>query len=195
MRRARPSLSERIPTATRAWASRAVLLLACASVVATSQPQSDDVASTPLTGTPIRLTTANARVTRTFVVRVTAAENASDPVAGELRLQTQAKWTPDDPAQTTQPWLNISHFNDTFALGGQSGVLESGVTVTLESLSRLGEECPLNRGCEWTVQVAFEVQANALPGTVDMEWTAQAFAHVLNDTSIPKGFTVTLSER
>lgn len=193
MRRARPSVFERIPTTTRAWASRLLLLLACASVVATSQPQSDDVASEVLTGAPIRLTTEAPRVTRTVVVRTSAKENVPNAVEGELRVQAKATWTPSDPAQTTRPWLAI-HIDGQTRQGGTSGVLESGVAVTVENIGGLGDFCRQNQGCEWTQQVSFELQANAVPGTVDVEWTAQAFAHVLDDTSIPKGFTVTVSE-
>ncbi|NOK16478.1 hypothetical protein [Corallococcus carmarthensis] len=194
MRRAHPSRFERIPTAARAWASRLVLLLACASVVATSRAQSEDVLSPTLTGTPVRLTTDTGKVTRTVVVRATAKEDSKDPVEGELRIQARAKWTPSDPTQTAQPWLAIHHSEGEFATGSGSGVLEPGVTVTVESSASLGHACPLNQDCEWTVQVAFEVQSNTGPGTVDVEWTAQAAAHVLDDSSVPKGFTVSLSE-
>ncbi|MBN8466709.1 hypothetical protein JYJ95_09295 [Corallococcus exiguus] len=194
MRRARPSVFERIPTAARAWASRLVLLLACASVVATSRAQSDDVASSVYTGAPIRLTTEAPKVTRTLVVRTAAQKKSSDPVEGELRIQANATWTPSDPAQTTQPWLAIDHSIDQIDIGRGSGVLEPGVAVTVRSSAPLGAECPLNQGCEWTQQVTFELQANAAPGTVDLEWTAQALAHVLDDSSVPKGFTVTVSE-
>jgi hypothetical protein len=64
----------------------------------------------------------------------------------------------------------------------------------MESLGRLGDDYRLNVGCEWKMQVAFEVQANSVPGTVDVEWTARASAHVLDDSSVPKGFIVSLSE-
>lgn len=194
MRRARPSVFERIPTAARAWVSRVVLLLACASVVATSRAQSDDVASPVFTGTPFLLTTETGRVTRTVVVRTSAKKQTSDPVEGELRIQAKAKWTPSDPAQTTQPWLQLSYLNGELSYGGQTGVLEPGVAVTVETVKYLDGNCPLNQGCEWTVQVFFDIQSNAGPGTVDVEWTAQAFAHVLDTSSIPRGFSVSVSE-
>ncbi|RKH26890.1 hypothetical protein D7Y15_20095 [Corallococcus sp. AB030] len=200
MRPARPSVFERIPTATRAWASRLVLLLACASVVATSRAQSEDVASPVHTGTPFRLTAETDKVTRTLVVRTSAKEKLSDPVEGELHIQAKAKWTPGAPTQTPQPSLAISFLDGELTYGGQSGVLEPDVAVTVENVAYFGGNCAQNQGCEWTVQVVFDVRSNSdsgtieAPGTVDVEWTAQGFAHVLDDSSVPKGFTVSLSE-
>ncbi|MBZ4371031.1 hypothetical protein NR800_15760 [Corallococcus interemptor] len=200
MRRARPSVFERIPTAARAWASRLVLLLACASVVATSRAQSDDVASQVHTGAPFRLTAETFKVTRTLVVRTSAQEKSSDPVEGEVHIQARAKWTPGDPIQTPPPSLAIGYLEGELTSRSQSGILEPNVAVTVESVTYLGENCPTVQGCEWTLQVVFDVQANSdsgtltAPGTVDVEWTAQAFMHVLDDSSAPKGFTVSVSE-
>ncbi|RKH52229.1 hypothetical protein D7X55_15265 [Corallococcus sp. AB049A] len=171
-----------------------MLLLACASVMATSRNRSDKVASPVHAGAPIRLTADAPKVTRTMVVRVSAKEKPAKPVAGELRIQAQAKWTPNDPAATAQPRLVITHFDTASNLGSQSGVLEPGVSVPVKSVGSLGSDCSMNSGCEWTVQVAFEVPANTVPGTADVEWTAQASAYVLGDSNVPKGFTVSLSE-
>ncbi|CAM4139058.1 hypothetical protein [Corallococcus exiguus] len=202
MRPARPSVFERIPTATRAWASRLVLLLACASVVATSRAQSNDVASPVHTGTPFRLTTETGRVTRTVVVRASAKKKLSDPVEGEVRINAKAKWTPADPAQTTKPSLVISYLHGEALYEDRRSILEPDVAVTVESTKFLDEKCSEDQGCEWTVEAIFgiDVQSDADsgtvvdPGTVDVEWTAQAFMHVLDDSSVPSGFTVSVSE-
>ncbi|MBN9683902.1 MULTISPECIES: hypothetical protein [unclassified Corallococcus] len=200
MRRARPSVFERIPTTTRAWASRVMLLLACVSVVATSRARSEDVASSPYTGTPFRLTAETSKVTRTLVIRTTQKEKSSDPVSGEVHIQAKAKWTPGDPIQTPPPSLAISYPDGELTYGSQSGILEPDVSVTVENVTYLDEKCSKAQDCEWTAQVIFNVQGNSdsgtitAPGTVDVEWTAQAFMHVLDDSSVPKGFTVTVSE-
>ncbi|AFE06410.1 hypothetical protein COCOR_05495 [Corallococcus coralloides DSM 2259] len=200
MRPARPSVFERIPTATRTWASRVVLLLACVSVVATSRAQSDDVASPVYTGAPFRLTAETFKVTRTLVVRTSSKEKSSDPMEGEVRIQANAKWTPGDPIQTPPPSLAIGYLEGELTSRSQSGILEPDVAVTVESVTYLGENCPTDQGCEWTLQVVFDVQGNSdsgtveAPGTVDVEWTAQAFVHVLDESSVPKGFTVSVSE-
>ncbi|NBC45402.1 hypothetical protein [Corallococcus exiguus] len=103
-------MHERIPTPARYWASR-VLLLACASVVATSRVRSSDELSPVLSGTPVRLTMNSARVMRTRVVRAEAKEGSSVPAVGELRLMANAKWTPSDPTQTAQPRLSINSYD------------------------------------------------------------------------------------
>ncbi|NNB94669.1 hypothetical protein HI113_12230 [Corallococcus exiguus] len=202
MRRASPSVFERIPTAARTWASRLVLLLACASVVATSRNQSEDVASPVHTGTPFQLTTETGRVTRTVVVRASATKKLSDPVEGEVHIKAKAKWTPADPAQTTKPSLVISHLHGETLYEDRRSVLEPDVAVAVESMEFLSEKCSEDQGCEWTLQAVFgiDVQSDADsgtvadPGTVDVEWTAQAFMHVLDESSVPKGFTVSVSE-
>ncbi|RKG67161.1 hypothetical protein D7V80_17120 [Corallococcus sp. CA054B] len=202
MRRVRPSVFERIPTATRTWASRVVLLMACASVVATSRARSDDVASPVHTGASFRLTTDTPRVTRTLVVRTSAAKKVSDPVEGEVRIQAQAKWTPGASTPTPQPSLVISSLYGDALQEDRRSVLEPDVAVTVESVRYLDERCSEGQGCEWTVQAVFDVdvQSDADSGTVgelgtiDVEWTAQAFMRVLDESNVPKGFTVSLSE-
>ncbi|RKG58584.1 hypothetical protein D7X30_13315 [Corallococcus sp. AB011P] len=202
MRRARPSVFERIPTAARTWASRLVLLMACASVVATSRARTEDVASPVHTGTPFRLTTETGRVTRTVVVRASATKKLSDPVEGEVRIQAKAKWTPGNPTPTTQPSLVISYLHGDAFYEDRRSVLEPDVAVTVESVKYLDERCSEGQGCEWTVQAVFDVGVQsdadsgtvAAPGTIDVEWTAQAFMRVLDESNVPKGFTVSLSE-
>lgn len=172
-----------------------MLLMACASVVATSKVRTRDELSPVLAGTPVHLTTDSARVMRTLVVRADTKEGSSDPAVGELRLLANAKWTPSDPTQTARPRLSITAYDGQIDRGGTSEVLESAVTVKLRSVTGIGRECPLNSGCEWTVQVAFELEDPEVPGTVDVEWKAMAAVHVVGTSDIPEGFTVSMSER
>ncbi|GMU01549.1 hypothetical protein KH5H1_56690 [Corallococcus caeni] len=185
---------KRIPTAARSWASRLLLLLACASVVATSRIRSRDELSPVLTGTPVRLTMDSTKVMRTLVVRADAKEGSSVPAVGNLRLLANAKWTPSTPTQTAQPRLSINAYDGQTDRGGTSEVLKPAVTVKLRSVTGLGRECPLNSGCAWTAQVAFELKDREVPGTVDVEWKAMAAVHVEGTNDLPEGFTVSMSE-
>jgi hypothetical protein len=192
----RPSLFERIPPGPRAWASRLVLFAACVSVVATQQARSDDVLSPELTPAPVQLTMEAPVVTRTVTVRVSSKDRSKDAVEGELRLWMKARWTPDEATPTARPWIRVGYLQDgdTSALPSSSGILEPGAVTEVSHEFSIGSPCTVVGGCEWPVKVVFEMQSNAAPGTVDLEWTVQAAAHVIDDSSVPKGFTVTVSE-
>ncbi|CAM3207047.1 hypothetical protein G4177_34325 [Corallococcus sp. ZKHCc1 1396] len=180
----------------RFWAARLVLLVACASVVATSQPTSDDVFSNEHVGEPLRLTTEAPRVTRRLVVRASAPKPPSKQAEGELVVRARARWTPADPGQTVNPWLKVILTQGTNSTSGPraSAVLEPGETSTVEGNTILFSDCNLQSACVWTVDVTFEVQANVGAGTVELDWTAQAGVRVVDTDEVPKGFSVSVSE-
>ncbi|RKH67053.1 hypothetical protein D7V93_03525 [Corallococcus llansteffanensis] len=171
-----------------------MLLTACIGTVATEQATSDDVSSNEHVGAPLSITTAAPKATRRVVVRATASKPPDKAVEGELRVRVTARWIPDDPAQTTSPWIQllVSHADHSSGPDA-SGVLVAGTPVTLEAFASLFGDCKLNTGCEWPMDVGFQMQPNAVPGTVELEWTAQATAHAVDTSSVPKGFTVSVS--
>ncbi|RYZ38577.1 MAG: hypothetical protein EOO71_23400 [Myxococcaceae bacterium] len=178
----------------RFWAARLVLLTACASVVATSQATSPDVDSEKFEGAPLRLTTDAPRVTRPLVVRASAPKPVSKWVAGDMAVQATARWIPADPAQAVSPWLKLIITDEAGgAASTTSVILTAGTPVALEGRGALSPDCEMGASCEWTPNVNFEVQANAVPGTVELEWTAQAHVHVVDTSSVPDGFSVSVS--
>lgn len=178
----------------RSWAARLVLLMACAGTVATSQPLSDDVLSNEFVGEPVRITTAAPKATRRVIVRASSTKPPDNSVEGELTARVTARWIPDDPAQTTAPWLRVSVSEEEVGSGWNgSTVLEVGRPATLEVFGHIPGGCELNTGCEWPMNVGFELQPDAVPGTVELEWTAQATVRVVDTSDVPKGFTVSVS--
>ena len=201
MRRASPPpLLEAVPppaspgSRARSWAGRLVLLLACASVVATSQARSDDVASEEHVGAPLSITTDAPKATRRLVIRASAPKPPAKQAFARLTVRVTARWIPTNPNETVSPWLKVIVSDGTGGTGrASSGVLTAGVPGTQEGSVSLSPDCNLEASCQWIADVGFEVQANAAPGTVELEWTAQAHAHVLDTSSVPKGFTVSVS--
>lgn len=201
MRQTRPScfpeaaLPPSLPgSRLRTWAARLVLLMACAGTVATSQPRSESVSSGELVGEPVRLTTAAPEARRGVVVRVSAPEVSSLSIEGELRVRVTARWFPDNPDETTTPWLRVfvGESGDGSNWDGSS-VLEVGKPATVEVFEYLTESCKVDAGCEWPQDVRFELQPDAAPGTVELEWAAQGSAWVMDTTDVPKGFIVSVS--
>ncbi|RKH02542.1 hypothetical protein D7V97_27785 [Corallococcus sp. CA053C] len=172
-----------------------MLLTACIGTVATEQATSDDVSSNELVGAPLRITTTAPRATRRVVVRASSTKPPDKSVEGELRVRLTARWIPDDPAQTTTPWIQLHVSNlEVPSAGAQApAVLEVGAPITRETEAFLQQGCKLDTGCEWPFDVGFELQSDAVAGTVELEWTAQATARVVDTSSVPKGFTVSVS--
>lgn len=206
MSRSGPSSSfEASPPVSRPrfWATRLLLFVACVSVVATSQSVSENVLSEEYVGAPLSITTEAPKAVRRLVVRASATKRSSDDVEAEVTARVTARWRPSDPSQTASPWFRVSLIdvaNDD-AVGGKLGVLTAGEPVTVDvephaplSFPNLSSRCELDDGCEWSVDLAIEVQPNAAPGTVELEWTAQARARVVGSSSAPKGLTVNVSE-
>ncbi|MBN8465313.1 hypothetical protein JYJ95_02240 [Corallococcus exiguus] len=180
----------------RRWASRLLLVLACASVVATSEGASDDVVSAPYTSAPLSLTTEAPRLTRPINVKVTVPKAPSRTAEAELTVEVKARWAPADPSQTTQPWMRVSlsRAGESYAWPSHSVVLEAGVEVRAQTIAYLDPSCELGTECEWATELVVEVQPDAGAGTVELEWTGVARARVVNSSDLPKGMAVSVSE-
>lgn len=187
----------------RFWATRLLLFVACVSVVATSQSVSEDVVSEEHVGAPLSITTEAPKAVRRLVVRASASKRSSDEPEAEVAARVTARWRPSDPSQTASPWFQVSLVDtaNDYGVGQKRGVLTAGepVTVDVEPHAALSSpmhapRCELDKGCEWSVDLIIEVQPNAAPGTVELEWTAQARARVVGSSSAPEGFTVNVSE-
>ncbi|NBD12321.1 hypothetical protein [Corallococcus silvisoli] len=182
----------------RFWATRLLLFVACVSVVATSEPVSENVLSEEYVGAPLSISTEAPKAVRRLIVRASAPKPPSKEVEAEMTARVTARWRPTDPSQTASPWLRVSlvDTSNDYAIGSKLGVLTEAepVTVEVEPSTNLSTYCELDEGCEWSVDLTLEVQPNAAPGTVELEWTTQARARVVGTSSTPKGFTVTVSE-
>ncbi|NOK34860.1 hypothetical protein D7W79_00885 [Corallococcus exercitus] len=180
----------------RHWASRLALLVACASVVATSQAISDDVFSDPYSGAPATLTTEAPKTRIPLVVLATASKSPDKIVEAELTVLVTATWRPADPSQTEGPWLRaVLVEGETEFSGPEAGILLlAGAPVTTEVQTYLSRECRLGSTCEWTANLDLELPPGAPAGKVELVWTATAQAHVVDTSSTPKGFKVIVSE-
>ncbi|WP_338263339.1 hypothetical protein [Corallococcus caeni] len=180
----------------RHWASRLALLVACVSVVATSQAVSDDVLSEPYTGATVTLTTEAPKTRIPLVVRATATKSPDKVVEAEVKVLVSATWTPADSSQTAAPRLRaVLVEGESDFSGPEAGVaLVAGQPVTTEVQTYLGRDCRLGSSCEWTTNLELMLEPNAAAGKVEVVWTATAQAHVVDTSSTPKGFTVIVSE-
>ncbi|RKG68761.1 hypothetical protein D7V80_11495 [Corallococcus sp. CA054B] len=172
-------------------------MVACASVVATSEGVSDDVISEPYTGAPLTLTTEAPKLTRSINVKVTVPKAPSKTAEGELTVQVKARWTPADPTQTAQPWMRVSMSRageTTFSWPAHSVVLEAGTEVVAQTVAYLDPNCELGTECGWGTDLTIELQPDAGAGTVELEWTGVARARVLNSSDLPKDMSVSVSE-
>ncbi|WP_205525499.1 hypothetical protein [Pyxidicoccus trucidator] len=161
-------------------------------MLATSEPTSPDFHSEEHAGPPFSLSTEAPRATRHLVIRATAAKPEDTSVWGELSVRISARWKPTDPTLPQRPWFRASlqgasSPDPIVVLGGPDD------TTVIELRAGLSKECPLDAACEWHKAVDFEVQDNVSPGTVDVEWTAVASAHVEGTSDLPKGFTLEVS--
>lgn len=178
----------------RHWASRLALLVASVGVVATSQAVSDDVSSEPYSGAPVTLTTEAPKTRIPLVTRVTASTSPDKPVEAEMLVRVSATWMPADPSEAVSPWLRAKLVSGEFGSGQQAGgVLVAGQPMEMDVIGYLDNHCTLGTSCEWTTNLELELQPNAAAGTVTVEWTATAKAHVVDTSSTPKDFTVTVS--
>ncbi|MBN9682640.1 MULTISPECIES: hypothetical protein [unclassified Corallococcus] len=190
-----PSREASASPGLRHWATRLILLVACASVVATSGVTSGDVVSEPYTSAPLTLTTEAPKLTRPITVKVTVPKASSRTAEADLTVEVKARWTPADPTGTTQPWMRVS-----LARPGENGsrparsvVLEAGTEVRAQTPAYLDPACQLGTGCEWATELTVELQPDAA-GTVELEWTGVARARVLDTSDIPAGMAVSVSE-
>ncbi|MHA7633814.1 hypothetical protein [Corallococcus sp. M7] len=179
----------------RHWATRLILWVACASVVATSGVTSGDVVSESYTGAPLTLTTEAPKLTRPVTVKVKVPKSPARTAEAELTVEVMARWTPADPTQTTQPWLRVSlsRAGESFAWPAHSVVLETGREVVARTVAYLDPSCELGTECEWATELTVELQPDAA-GTVELEWTGVARARVLDTSDIPMSMTVSVSE-
>ncbi|WP_223637913.1 hypothetical protein [Corallococcus sp. EGB] len=180
----------------RHWASRLLLLVACASVVATSKtPTSEDVNSDPYSGRPVTLTTKAPKTRIPVVMRVTASQSPDKPVEAVLQVRVSATWTPADPSEAVSPWLRAMLVTGDLDSGPQAGgVLVAGQPTEMDVQQYLDGHCTLGTSCDWTTNLDLELQPNAAAGEVTVEWTATGQAHVVDTTQTPNDFTVTVSE-
>ncbi|WP_158620499.1 MULTISPECIES: hypothetical protein, partial [Corallococcus] len=178
----------------RFWAARLVLFVACVSVVATSQATSPDVASEEHVGAPLSLTNEAPKATRQLIVRASATRPPAKRAEAGLSVRVTARWIPADPSQTVSPWLKVILSDSQDGSGPTAyGILTEQTPLILEGVSSLSPDCELQASCEWRANVNFEMQDNTSAGTVELEWTAQAHARVVDTSSVPKGFTVSVS--
>ncbi|AFE07126.1 hypothetical protein COCOR_06787 [Corallococcus coralloides DSM 2259] len=180
----------------RRWATRLMLLVACASVVATSEGTSGDVVSEPYTSAPLTLATEAPKLTRPITVKVTVPKEPAKTAEAELTVEVKARWTPADPTQTAQPWLRISlsRAGESFAWPAHSVVLEAGTEVWAQTIAYLDPDCALGTECEWSTDLTIELQPDVGAGTVELEWTGVARARVLRASELPRGMAVSVSE-
>ncbi|MBN8465311.1 hypothetical protein JYJ95_02230 [Corallococcus exiguus] len=180
----------------RHWASRLLLLFACASVVATSRNSFDDIVSEPYTSKPSRLTTGAPGLTRPLTVKLTASKPPAKPAQVQLTVQVKARWTPADPSRTMLPWMRVSlsKASPDPARPTQPVVLKTGEDVMATTVAILDETCEMGPACAWVTDLTVQVQPDAPPGTVELEWKAVARAKVNGLSDTPEGMTVTVSE-
>lgn len=179
----------------RHWASRLALIVASVGVVATSQAVSDDVSSEPYSGAPLILTTEAPKTRIPLVTRVTASKSPNKSAEAELRVRVVATWTPADPSEAVSPWFRaVLTLNESESGSQSGGVLVAGQPVVMEAHAYLFPDCKMGTSCEWPTSLDLELQPNTAVGTVAVEWTATALARVVDTSSTPKGFTVTVSE-
>ena len=190
-----------VPPAPRhlRWAARLTLLVASLGAVATSPASSPDVFS-EYEGPPLSLTTEAPTATRHFKVRVFAEEHSFNQVEVELTAQVTARWRPADPSSTVKPWLLARLYmppepNPGPGKGEVLTLGEPGQQVTMRTHTTSLSDCKLGQECEWSVPLEFELQPNATAGTGDVEWKMMAAARAVDTTTLPKGFTVQISEQ
>ncbi|RKH57464.1 hypothetical protein [Corallococcus aberystwythensis] len=180
----------------RHWASRLALLVACVSVVATSQATSESVSSAPYTGAPRTLTSDAPRVTIPLVMRATTSKSPDKFVEAEMLVEFKLRWTPADPNQTEKPVFRAMLRESGTDFSGQEnyGPVTAGRLTPLDVRMSLPRDCKLGTRCEWLTDLNLELQANGIAGTLEVEWTATGSAFVVDTSSTPRNFTVTLSE-
>ena len=196
-----PSLNHSTPVPRyRRWAALLAIAVASIGSVATSPANAPPVSS-EYEGPPLSLTTQAPTTTRRFKVRVSAQEQSFDRVEVMLLAQITARWRPTDPSRTEKPWLLTRLYipSDIHAGPGpgQGELLvlgEPGQPVTVNTHTSASSECKTDQGCEWIVPMEFELQPNVGEGSVDVEWKVMAEAYAEGTTTLPKGFTVEVSE-
>ncbi|RKG93896.1 hypothetical protein [Corallococcus terminator] len=184
------------PSRLRHWAARLALLVACAGSVATSKATMAPVSSGRLSIGPVRLSAQTPRVTKPFLIRVTA-EQPSQLLDGHVHVVVTAHWKPVAPTHTTGPWFRPSLTQEGAVPGpGPSLPLTGlGKPVGHDMTEHFAAECALKAGtaCEWRVDLHLETAADAPPGTVDVMVDATARMSA-RQKEAPRGFTVTLEE-
>ncbi|MFP2896509.1 hypothetical protein [Corallococcus sp. 4LFB] len=180
----------------RHWASRLALLVACASVVATSRATSADMFSEPYTGKPVHLTTEAPKVTIPLVLLATASESPDKQAEAELTVLVTARWTPAEASQTASPVFRavLHESGSKFSGWERSTPLEVTDSVTMEVRMFFERDCKMGQRCEWTTNLDLELQPNGAVGTVEVVWTATGSAHVVDTSSTPGNFKVIVSE-
>ncbi|RYZ43726.1 MAG: hypothetical protein EOO71_02390 [Myxococcaceae bacterium] len=154
----------------------------------------DPVSSERLSLGPVSLSAQTPRVTKPFLIRVTA-EQSSQFIDGEVHVVVTAHWNPVDPEQKTGPWFRSSLTREGASpdWGAVSNLTDPGTPVGNHLDEYFPAECELKDGqaCEWRVNLDLEIAADAPPGTVDVKVDAVAQASA-NQEEAPRGFTVTL---
>ncbi|WNG14206.1 hypothetical protein [Cystobacter fuscus] len=186
----------------RRWAAHLALAVACIGSVATSPSAAPLQVSSEYEGPPLGLTTRATTATRHFKVRVSAQEQSFDRVWVDVTAQITARWSPTDPNNHEKPWLLTRMYipsDDYSGPGpGRGEVLvldKPDQPITVEAHTGASSECKSNQGCEWTVPVEFELLPHAAEGSVEVAWKVMAGASPEGATTLPKGFTVQVSEQ
>ncbi|WP_143177762.1 hypothetical protein [Cystobacter ferrugineus] len=117
-----------------------------------------------------------------------------------MKAQLTVRWKPTDPNRTGKPWflmrLYVQSDNSSGYIPDQVLVLEEpGQPMTLQADIYTNSGCEPDQGCEWTVPMELELQPNAAEGSVDVEWKVTAEARAEGTSTLPKGFTVQVSEQ
>ena len=180
----------------RDGAARLALLVACVSVIATSEGMSQDVVSEPYSGPPVSLTTEAPEARVPVVVRVTATKPPDGLAEAEMTVLVTARWTPADPSQTVRPSFRavVLESESESSSVPATAELVPGEPVTVEARMFFARACTLASLCEWTSDLSFELQPEGAAGTVEVTWTASAQAHMSDTSKLPEGFKVIVSE-
>lgn len=191
-RRNPPKPSDPSPPRLRRWAASLVLVVACLGTVATSQPRSPSVSSEHA-GAPLTLRTTDSRATRQLIVQLSSEERSAHLAMLNMEVELTARWRPADPSNPVTPWLRaqVNVNQERFGEGSFVALEQPGREVRMRVPSGAAS-CSFDQFCEWTAQIEFELQANAVDGAVDLEWKAVAESHLEGTDELPKGFTMKL---
>ncbi|WP_157758262.1 hypothetical protein [Cystobacter fuscus] len=150
-------------------------------------------------GPPLHLTTQAPTTTRHLKVRLTSEEYSFNLAEVSLTAQLTVRWKPTDPNRTEKPrflmrlYVQPDHYGADVA---EVLVLEEpGQPMTLQTYRYMSPECKPEQDCEWTIPMELELQPNAAEGSVDVEWKVTAEASAKGTSTLPKGFTVHVSEQ
>lgn len=196
-----PSSNHSTPSVPRyrRWAAHLAFALACIGSVATSV--SSPTVVSEYQGPPLSLTTQAPTAKRHLKVRITSEEYSFNRVEVSLTAQLTVRWKPTDPNHTEKPWFLMRLYvqPDNYGYGPEADEVlvleEPGQPMTRQLHRYASSECKSDQGCEWTVPMELQLQPNAAEGSVEVEWKVTAEASAEGTTTLPKGFTVQVSEQ